>query len=57
MKEKPKKSDESFQVVCKDCGKIIIEDIDEEHLYDLGEYIQCPYCMNFKKNPLGERRR
>jgi DNA-directed RNA polymerase subunit RPC12/RpoP len=39
-----------MEILCKNCKKIIIENLNEKELNNLGEYIQCPYCGLFMLN-------
>jgi predicted nucleic acid-binding Zn-ribbon protein len=41
----------SYQIICKDCKCIIIEDIEEDKLKELGKFIECPTCGRILNNP------
>jgi hypothetical protein len=40
-----------YQLVCKYCKCIVLEDTEEEEIKKLGEFISCPTCGEISKNP------
>jgi hypothetical protein len=41
-----------MKIQCDHCNKIICENITTIELKDMGQYLQCPYCLNFSLNPV-----